>query len=899
VVAGLVVALALASCTKDPPANASDGGLPDGVTADAQPVPSNPPVITAVDPMEAPFGSTVTISGSGFSANPVLVEVTFAGERAAVKTANVEQVVVSVPYRTAGPMELVVTVAGKSSAPFAFKVTPAATPLASDEVPGELLLGLTDQEVTTEAAVVQAIAGAGGTVFRRIGQLALLGARVAVGQEQAFIGALSGQAGVEFVEPLHVGLVDGAAMGESTFPDDPDLGKQWSPGKTGLPIRLGPYPVRVCVLDSGVDFSHPDLVERALTVPGGSIGRDLVDKKHVDGSAVAGNGVDDDGDGTTDRGIAHGTLVAGVIAAVTNNGIGMSGGTDVGLVSLRIANDDGAVYEDHLAEAVVYAADANGAGCAIINASLGFDRPSLAIKRAVDHAKLAKVLLIAATGNQGASVVSNPAGFSHSPFVIAVGATTIVPVGGKLVQTSAETIATFSNKGPEVEVVAPGEYIYATTFPGGGYTPLPWTSGTSFAAPLVSAAAAVIWSWTADGDGSLSKAERVQQTLLGNEADRGNKSWLRLDSATVHPSGRGERDDSFGLGRLDLSGRLLFEASKTVNAVSRTALGAVRLLPNGFGGAGTAPPAPLPEDVLLGAEETRGTEPLAAFDPAFSSDRRAVVYARPQFGIWVRNLIDGSDTQISTHKNGNWPSWSPDGRRVLFAAAGNLMLVDLDPVSYAPAKERVLLNSDKESYSAPTWHPTGKKVAFVRMQAVPYEAPRIATLELDASFKAVGDPVLLKLPTGVDSCTEPSYAPDGASLAYVGARLATFRGPQGPSEVYVYDVYLHRIKDEVSRRLTNDSDFLQGESIPGTGSLHTGWSKGSYSPVWLPDGRRIAYILETFHGNYALEFEVRLIAASSTAGSEAPTTIHKGAIAGEAMGVTYLDRTRRLSVSRF
>jgi membrane-anchored mycosin MYCP len=216
--------------------------------------------------------------------------------------------------------------------------------------------------------------------------------------------------------------------------------------------------VVVAVVDTGVQADHPDLAGQVLP------------------------GADLDFSGNDDKGLVdasgHGTAVAGLIAALgggPDHALGLAPGAKILPVKVLIQGDQG---NSNLADGIIWAADH---GAKIINVSDG-GPDNRRITEAVRHALGKGALVVAATGNDGRSVVS-PASL---PGVVAVGATD---------RTGA--LAAFSARGPGVVLVAPGTDIVSTFNHGadgraGGYN-LPAT-GTSFSAPIVAGAAALVWS---------------------------------------------------------------------------------------------------------------------------------------------------------------------------------------------------------------------------------------------------------------------------------------------------------------------------------------------------------------------------------------------------------------------
>lgn len=234
---------------------------------------------------------------------------------------------------------------------------------------------------------------------------------------------------------------------------DPLISRQWAL-TTLKAAQIWPQTtasgVVVAVVDSGVDAGHPDLAGAVLA------GTDLV---------APGTGQSDPN--------GHGTHVAGVIAAVANNGIGVAGlAPGARILPVRVLDASGAGTDAALANGIVWAVDR---GASVINLSVGTADYSPAEAAAVAYAVQRGAVVIAAAGNtrtQG-NPVTYPAAF---PSVVGVGA---------LDRTN--RVAGFSSSGSYVDVVAPGVGILSTSKR--SYTEM---DGTSAATPLVSATAALV-----------------------------------------------------------------------------------------------------------------------------------------------------------------------------------------------------------------------------------------------------------------------------------------------------------------------------------------------------------------------------------------------------------------------
>ncbi|HEY0866967.1 MAG TPA: S8 family serine peptidase [Fimbriimonas sp.] len=302
---------------------------------------------------------------------------------------------------------------------------------------------------------------------------------------------------VDYAEPNYVR--------RATFtPNDPMLNNQYS-----IPIMnvfkawdytLGANPVRVAVIDTGVDYEHPELTGKVV------LGRDYAN---------------DDDDPMDDEG--HGTHVAGIIGARPNNGIGIAGvGGNVTLLAIKVLDEDGVGSAAWSTAAIVEAADK---GANVVNMSLGGYGRSQAEADAVVYATNKNTLVVAAAGND--NLDSREAPFYPSSFeqVLSVAST------NQFDQKSG-----FSNYGPDVDVAAPGSNILST-LPDGAYG---FADGTSMASPNAAGVAALMISRVGT-QVSIAKVRRVMESTsvyLGDWIRKGRLDAYKATRDIIDPVAR-------------------------------------------------------------------------------------------------------------------------------------------------------------------------------------------------------------------------------------------------------------------------------------------------------------------------------------------------------------------------
>lgn len=290
---------------------------------------------------------------------------------------------------------------------------------------------------------------------------------------------IKGSSELEWVEPKFVYQLD-------FIPNDPSYGSQYALSKISAAlawdINQGDTSIVIGIVDTGVDWDHPDLAA--------NIWRNW--------DETPGNGTDDDNNGYVDdiRGwdfggltgtpdndpmedqADHGTHVAGISSAVTNNGVGVASiGFKTKLMPVKVTRNDqrgpNGPYVIYGYEGIVYAADNNAK---VINCSWGGGGYSILGQETINYALSQGSLVVAAAGNENSSGVHYPSAYDG---VFSVAST-----------TSTDSKSSFSNYGTTIDVCAPGSSIYGT-WQNNTYATL---SGTSMSSPLAAGLAALVFS---------------------------------------------------------------------------------------------------------------------------------------------------------------------------------------------------------------------------------------------------------------------------------------------------------------------------------------------------------------------------------------------------------------------
>ncbi len=323
----------------------------------------------------------------------------------------------------------------------------------------------------------------GGVVVGEIAGLGIQVVKVPPGKALGKVRDYGREAAVEFCEPDFVAYA-------LEVPNDPYFGEQWGMTKVEGPeawdVTTGESAVRIAILDTGVDQDHEDLMAK------------IVSNKNFSTS------------NTVDDRYGHGTHVAGIAAAATNNGKGVAGlGYDCAIMNVKVLDDKGSGYYSWIANGIIWAAD-NGAR--VICMSLGGRSGSSTLQSAVNYAWSKGVVIVAAAGNNGNSNPVYPAYYSNC---IAVAATD---------QNDAK--ASWSSYGSWVDVAAPGVAIYST-LPNHsnsiGMLNYGSLSGTSMATPHVAGLAGLVWA-SLYGTSNADVRSRIESTC---DAVPGTGSYWR------------------------------------------------------------------------------------------------------------------------------------------------------------------------------------------------------------------------------------------------------------------------------------------------------------------------------------------------------------------------------------
>ncbi len=397
------------------------------------------------------------------------------------------------------------------------------------------------------------------------------------GQASQLISQMRGSGRFEYVEENRLMQVDEVQILPSDYtPNDDSLSAQWYIDYIRAPqawdITRGDATVRIGILDTGIDYDHPEFdgqlaINSAEDANGNGRYEPWPDTELRNGISGDFDGIDNDGNGYTDDVIgydfvdqprnpfggdyfgpdpdprddnSHGTLVAGVIGAKSDNQYGGSGLVPrCKLVTIRAFAATGGGEDDDIARAIIYAADN---GIKILNCSFGEVYNSKVMHDAIRYAYARGVVMIASSGNGTGDNLHYPSGYNET---ISVSASAADLNNGR------EFLWPLSSYGLTVDLCAPGSNIFTTTpldtASDGSVSAFTRTQGTSFAAPMVSSAAALLFAKS----GPLTP-EQVRGTVTTSADDLNETGW----------------DHFTGAGRLNLERALKVVGGSNVQIVS-------------------------------------------------------------------------------------------------------------------------------------------------------------------------------------------------------------------------------------------------------------------------------------------------------------------------------------------
>ncbi|MEP0861880.1 MAG: S8 family serine peptidase [Ignavibacterium sp.] len=337
---------------------------------------------------------------------------------------------------------------------------------------------------------------------------------------------------IEYIQEARTYQID-------ALPNDSLVSQQWALDKIkafdAWEITQGADTVLLAVIDTGIEYFHPDLENKiylnpgeiGMTQPGDPCWSGFPEDKRFNNCDDDGNGFIDDFRGwdfvdragfPTDttggdfvgwdnnpydpiKGLNgnHGTFVAGIIGAQANNFSGIAGAAPkIKILNLRAFENGGGGEEDDVAAAILYAVKMK---CKVINMSFGDYSFSYVLRDVIAYAYSQNTVLVASSGNRNINTPHYPSGYSE-----------VISVGNSTIQ---DYVASNSTWGPTLDLVAPGTSILSTDMNGGYFE----ASGTSASAPFVSATAALILSIRSFNN------EEVKQIIKSTTDDIGETGW--------------------------------------------------------------------------------------------------------------------------------------------------------------------------------------------------------------------------------------------------------------------------------------------------------------------------------------------------------------------------------------
>jgi subtilisin family serine protease len=339
----------------------------------------------------------------------------------------------------------------------------------------------------TAVDVQAALRANGGSVTRDLSQIGTKVISVPTAARDRILAAYQQSASVERASAAIQLHKSDLGVNDPSSADQWALTKiNWAPAYSGIPIAGS---ATIAILDTGIDATHPDLAGRVSA-----------------GQSFVGGEPNSDANG-------HGTALAGIAAANVNNGIGIAGVAYAGVnvASVQVLGADGVGTDGDVVAGLLWAAD-NGASVVLMAFSSA--DYSQALADAVNYAWSHGVVLIAATGNNGSSAYTYPAGMAN---VVGVTAT-----------DESDNVASASNTG-SASVAAPGVGI-VTAAAGGAYTTI---SGTSASAAEAAGLAALLRANGASNAATSSQLRAGSDALVGQSFGRINVAAAFTADATL------------------------------------------------------------------------------------------------------------------------------------------------------------------------------------------------------------------------------------------------------------------------------------------------------------------------------------------------------------------------------
>lgn len=529
---------------------------------------------------------------------------------------------------------------------------PTALPGQEERDPATILVKFSDPSKATAVITAHGDRHVGRTATR----VDLVKVAPGAGLD-ASISSYAARPDVVFAESNYIAHASLAA------PNDPSYGTNWGMDKIRVIEAWTAYPgsftptagVPLAVVDTGVESTHPDLAGRVQT----ALGANCVNGSDICGSSTA---LDDNG---------HGTHVAGIAGAATNNAVGVAGvAYSSPIIPVKVLNSSGAGSYAAITNGIMWAVQK---GAKVINMSLGGTGFSQTLCDAVTSALNSGTLVVAAAGNSGNSVPSYPAA---CPGVVGVAAT-----------DSNDGIPSFSNFGsPNVFVSAPGASIYSTYF-NNSYATL---SGTSMASPFVAGLSALLMSQV------RGRTPADVKNLLATTSDKAGAGVYGFDPYSTCAGCTWNAN--YGYGRIDAARALAVAGPPSSGASITLNVGAVGDDGNLFATGPAYPPVGSAVPNTTGTVLTAGRrfvyggydvfDGMLRFDTSAIPDGATITGATLR--LFVTGKADGNNRNLVAewYGAGNWPIDAAD--YVLNPAGGALAGADVTAIATGASNDFAL-----------------------------------------------------------------------------------------------------------------------------------------------------------------------------------------------------------------